>query len=195
MPWRCRRPASWRPISSCLASLRAAPATHRRRRVVTARRATPIIRPRRRTGGAPMSARLLWRSTAMLAAELPPAASIRVGSAADADVRVDAPGVRPAHATIARDGDRVLLVGDSADAAAVTWLNGRRVSRESLQHLDVITLGARRRSDLPRDMTRLLASASPRARADTARGRVRHRHRRSARAAADDHRDPDQHRR
>jgi len=86
-----------------------------------------------------MSARLLRRSTATLATELPAKASIGIGSAADADIRVDAPGVRPAHATIAREGDRLLLAA-STDASAVTWLNGRRVSREPLQHLDVITL-------------------------------------------------------
>jgi pSer/pThr/pTyr-binding forkhead associated (FHA) protein len=86
-----------------------------------------------------MSARLLRRSNATVAAELPPMPSIRIGSAADADVRVDEPGVRAVHATITRDGDRLLL-GAGDDSSAVVWLNGRRVSREALQHLDVITL-------------------------------------------------------
>jgi pSer/pThr/pTyr-binding forkhead associated (FHA) protein len=87
-----------------------------------------------------MSARLLRRSTATIAAELPPAPSFRIGSAGDAEVRVEAPGVRPVHATITREGDRLLIAPESADAAASVWLNGRRVSREPLQHLDVITL-------------------------------------------------------
>lgn len=86
-----------------------------------------------------MSARLLRRSTATLAAELPAIDAIRLGSAADAEVRIDAPGVRPVHATLTREGDRLVLVAEGADAG-VTSLNGRRVSREPLRHLDVITL-------------------------------------------------------
>jgi pSer/pThr/pTyr-binding forkhead associated (FHA) protein len=86
-----------------------------------------------------MSERLLRRSTATVAAELPATPSMRIGSGADAEVRVDGPGVRPIHATLTREGDRLVLTG-SAEAGAAVWLNGRRVSREALQHLDVITL-------------------------------------------------------
>lgn len=86
-----------------------------------------------------MSERLLRRSTATIAAELPAIAAVRIGSAADAEVRVDGPGVRPIHATLTREGDRLVLTG-SEEAGARISLNGRRVSREALQHLDVITL-------------------------------------------------------
>jgi pSer/pThr/pTyr-binding forkhead associated (FHA) protein len=59
----------------------------------------------------------------------------------DVDVRIDAPGILPLHASLARDGERMQLVDESAGAGGGTSLNGRRITRESLRHLDVITLG------------------------------------------------------
>jgi pSer/pThr/pTyr-binding forkhead associated (FHA) protein len=67
--------------------------------------------------------------------------SLLVGSAAGVDVRVEAPGVLPLHATITREGDQLQLIAESADLAGATYLNGRRIAAERLQHLDVITIG------------------------------------------------------
>ena len=88
-----------------------------------------------------MSGRLVGRSGVVAGADFAVAERIRIGSAADVEVRVDAPGVLPLHATIARDGARLLLTAERADASGATWLNGRRITSEPLQHLDVITIG------------------------------------------------------
>ena len=88
-----------------------------------------------------MSARLLGRSGALTGIDVPIADRVRIGSGADVDLKIDAPGVLPLHATISRDGDRVVLAAERSDAAGATWLNGRRISSEALQHLDVITVG------------------------------------------------------
>lgn len=88
-----------------------------------------------------MSGRLLARSGPLAGLDLAVADAVRIGSGADVDVRVDTPGVLPLHATITRDGERLQLVDESAGAGGGTSLNGRRVTREWLQHLDVITIG------------------------------------------------------
>lgn len=88
-----------------------------------------------------MSGRLLARSGPLAGLEVALGDAARIGSDAGADVRVDRPGVLPLHASIARDGERVWLVDESAGAGGGTSLNGRRVTREWLQHLDVITIG------------------------------------------------------
>jgi pSer/pThr/pTyr-binding forkhead associated (FHA) protein len=88
-----------------------------------------------------MSGRLLGRSGAVAGIDFAVAEKVRIGSGEDVEVRVAAPGVLPLHATISRDGDRLLLTAASADASAATCLNGRRISSERLQHLDVITIG------------------------------------------------------
>jgi pSer/pThr/pTyr-binding forkhead associated (FHA) protein len=88
-----------------------------------------------------MSGRLLGRSGALAGTDVPIGETLRIGSGADVDLRVEAPGVLPLHATISRDGDRVVLTAESAGADGSTCLNGRRVTSERLQHLDVITIG------------------------------------------------------
>jgi pSer/pThr/pTyr-binding forkhead associated (FHA) protein len=88
-----------------------------------------------------MSGRLLGRSGALAGGDFPIAETMRIGSGADVELHVNAPGVLPLHATISRDGDRVLLTAEPAAAAGSTFLNGRRVTSERLQHLDVITIG------------------------------------------------------
>ena len=89
-----------------------------------------------------MSGRLLARSDSMTPKEFVLAETTRIGSGADVDVRLEASGVLPLHATIQREGDRVWLVDQTGAAGRGTWLNGRRVSRESLQTLDVISIGS-----------------------------------------------------
>ena len=72
-----------------------------------------------------MSARLMSRSGAITAIEIAAGGSVDIG-----------PGT-----TISRDGDVLWLVADGAQAGGGTCLNGRRVTREALRHLDVITIG------------------------------------------------------
>jgi hypothetical protein len=60
----------------------------------------------------------------------------RAGAAIAVDVAAgEAVGIGPG-ATISRDGGTWFLIGDGAAS-----LNGRRVTREPLHHLDVITVG------------------------------------------------------
>lgn len=89
-----------------------------------------------------MSGRLLTRSDSTAQREFALADAARIGSGGDVDVRIDAAGVLPLHATIQREGDRVWLVDETGGGGRGTWLNGRRVSREWLQPLDVITVGS-----------------------------------------------------
>ena len=88
-----------------------------------------------------MSGRLLIRSGRLAGIDIALADGARIGSAADADVRVDAPGILPLHASLAKAGERMELVDESGGASGGTHLNGRPVGRELLQHLDVITIG------------------------------------------------------
>jgi pSer/pThr/pTyr-binding forkhead associated (FHA) protein len=87
-----------------------------------------------------MSGRLLARSDAPAPRQFALPDPARIGSGDGVDVRLDAAGVRPLHATIVREGARVWLVDETDGAAPGTLLNGRRVSREWLQALDVITI-------------------------------------------------------
>lgn len=89
-----------------------------------------------------MSARLLGRgdNAGRLEHVLPESA--RIGSADDADIRLVASGVVALHASIRLEsGEHRWLVDESRGSGSGTLLNGRRVSRESLRHLDVITVG------------------------------------------------------
>ena len=88
-----------------------------------------------------MSGRLLARSGPLAGLDVALADAARIGCGADVEVRVGTPGVLPLHATISRDGERLQLVDESAGAGGGTSLNGRRIAREWLQHLDVITIG------------------------------------------------------
>lgn len=72
-----------------------------------------------------MSARLVSRVGAITAIELEPGGLLPIGSGA----------------AISRDGDRLWLTADGAPSDGGICLNGRRVSRELLRHLDVITIG------------------------------------------------------
>jgi hypothetical protein len=69
-----------------------------------------------------MSARLVDRAGAAIALDVAAGGSMSIGSGA----------------TICREGDRFVLVAGAGGAS----LNGRRITREVLHHLDVITVGA-----------------------------------------------------
>jgi pSer/pThr/pTyr-binding forkhead associated (FHA) protein len=63
----------------------------------------------------------------------------RIGAAPDNEIRVAAPGVSRRHARIVAEKGEYFL--EDAGATNGTFLNGGRVQREALRHLDVITLG------------------------------------------------------
>jgi pSer/pThr/pTyr-binding forkhead associated (FHA) protein len=88
-----------------------------------------------------MTGRLLARAGPLADLDFSAREAVRIGSGADADIRLDAPGVLPVHATISRDGDGLRIAAAQAQTAGAVWLNGRRIDSERLQHLDVITLG------------------------------------------------------
>jgi len=62
-----------------------------------------------------------------------------IGAAPDSEIRIVAPGVSRRHARIVAEKDQYFL--EDAGATNGTFLNGGRVQREVLRHLDVITLG------------------------------------------------------
>jgi pSer/pThr/pTyr-binding forkhead associated (FHA) protein len=62
-----------------------------------------------------------------------------IGAAPDSEIRIVAPGVSRKHARIVVENDQYFL--EDAGATNGTFLNGGRVTREPLRHLDVITLG------------------------------------------------------
>ncbi len=86
-----------------------------------------------------MNPRLLARSGVQAELDFESTASIRIGSGTDVEVRIEQPGVLALHVTIERKGAQLRL--SAAEANALTYLNGRRIVSEGLQHLDVITLG------------------------------------------------------
>src|SRR6185436_11306799 len=65
--------------------------------------------------------------------------SAHVGASPENEVRIIAPGVSRRHARIWRENDQFWL--EDAGATNGTFLNGGRIQREALRHLDVITLG------------------------------------------------------
>jgi pSer/pThr/pTyr-binding forkhead associated (FHA) protein len=89
-----------------------------------------------------MSARLLGRADGAARLEYVLPESARIGSAEGADIRLVASGVAALHASIRLEsGAHRWLVDESGGSGSGTLLNGRRISRESLRHLDVITIG------------------------------------------------------
>lgn len=88
-----------------------------------------------------MSARLLGRADIAARLEFALPESARIGSAEDAEIRLVTPGVVPLHASIRLESGGRWLVDECRGSGSGTLLNGRRISRESLRHLDVITIG------------------------------------------------------
>lgn len=63
----------------------------------------------------------------------------RLGTAADNDVCLTAPGLRDHHARLVRDG--AAFDAEPLDDGAELRINGARVTRARLKHLDVLSLG------------------------------------------------------
>lgn len=86
-----------------------------------------------------MSAKLLGRTGATAGRDFPLADLARLGASPENEIRITAPGVSRRHARIWRENDQFYV--EDVGATNGTFLNGGRIQRETLRHLDVITLG------------------------------------------------------
>jgi pSer/pThr/pTyr-binding forkhead associated (FHA) protein len=86
-----------------------------------------------------VSARLIGRTGPTAGQDYVLTGIASIGSAPDSQIRIVAPGVSRKHARIVVENDQYVL--EDAGATNGTFLNGGRVTREALRHLDVITLG------------------------------------------------------
>src|SRR5216684_4881629 len=83
--------------------------------------------------------KLLGRTGQVAGRDVTVSSRMRIGAAEDNDLRLVVRGVSRHHARIVRDGDAYWL--EDAGSTNGTFLNGLRIARERLRHLDVITLG------------------------------------------------------
>jgi pSer/pThr/pTyr-binding forkhead associated (FHA) protein len=86
-----------------------------------------------------VSARLIGRTGATAGQDFVLMDVATIGASPDSAIRIVAPGVSRRHARIVADKDQYFL--EDTGATNGTFLNGGRVQREALRHLDVITLG------------------------------------------------------
>jgi pSer/pThr/pTyr-binding forkhead associated (FHA) protein len=86
-----------------------------------------------------MSARLVGWMPEMGRLNAAVGATARIGATPDNDVVVRVDGVSRTHATLTEQPDGYYIEDKSSKNG--TWLNGERITRARLRHLDVITLG------------------------------------------------------
>jgi len=86
-----------------------------------------------------VSARVIGRTGRTAGQDFPITGVAAIGAAPDSEIRIVAPGVSRKHARIVVENDQYFL--EDAGATNGTFLNGGRITREPLRHLDVITLG------------------------------------------------------
>lgn len=86
-----------------------------------------------------MAMKLLGRTGHVAGRDVSVPHLLRIGAADDNEFRVVLRGISRYHARILKDGTHYWL--EDAGSTNGTFLNGQRVTRERLQHLDVITLG------------------------------------------------------
>ncbi len=86
-----------------------------------------------------MIGKLLGRTVPVSGYDFPLGESAQIGAEPGNDVCILAPGVSGVHATIRREGNMVWL--EDAGTINGTFLNGSRIEREVIRHLDVISLG------------------------------------------------------
>jgi pSer/pThr/pTyr-binding forkhead associated (FHA) protein len=84
-------------------------------------------------------ARLVGRTGAVAGRDYQLSTDMRLGAAKDNDIRLAVEGVSRRHARIVREGDGFWL--EDVGATNGTFLNGFRIQREKLRHLDIVTLG------------------------------------------------------
>jgi pSer/pThr/pTyr-binding forkhead associated (FHA) protein len=86
-----------------------------------------------------VSARLIGRTGATAGQDFVLMDVATIGASRENQIRIAAPGVSRRHARVVKDKDEYFV--EDAGATNGTFLNGGRITREQLQHLDVITLG------------------------------------------------------
>jgi pSer/pThr/pTyr-binding forkhead associated (FHA) protein len=86
-----------------------------------------------------VSARLIGRTGPTAGQDYLLTGVTSIGASPDNQIRIAAPGVSRKHARIVVENDQYVL--EDTGATNGTFLNGGRVMRETLRHLDVITLG------------------------------------------------------
>jgi pSer/pThr/pTyr-binding forkhead associated (FHA) protein len=84
-------------------------------------------------------ARLIGRTGPAAGCDFVVADSANLGASAENDVRIAAPGVSRRHARVWREGNQFWV--EDTGATNGTFVNGGRIQRETLRHLDVVTLG------------------------------------------------------
>jgi pSer/pThr/pTyr-binding forkhead associated (FHA) protein len=84
-------------------------------------------------------ARLVGRTGVMAGQDFVVADTARLGASPENEIRIIAQGVSRKHARIFRENDKFWI--EDAGATNGTFLNGSRIKKEPLRHLDVITLG------------------------------------------------------
>jgi pSer/pThr/pTyr-binding forkhead associated (FHA) protein len=83
--------------------------------------------------------KLIGRTGAVAGRDAIVGESLRIGASADNDFRVEVTGISRHHARIVREGADFWL--EDSGSTNGTFVNGLRVARERLRHLDVVTLG------------------------------------------------------
>ena len=86
-----------------------------------------------------MTARLIARTGPAAGRDIDLDRTIAIGAARANDVRLRLPGISRTHARIVVDGATITI--EDAGSTNGTFVNGHRVERQQLRHLDVVTLG------------------------------------------------------
>src|SRR5262249_40123539 len=100
---------------------------------------SPAVGGRTRGGIAMNAMKLMGRTGKVSGQDKLIRDTLRIGAAVDNDFQIMVAGVSRHHAKIVKEGDAYWL--EDAGSTNGTFLNGQRVTRERLRHLDIITLG------------------------------------------------------